>query len=145
MGWGSFVQIKPFKAQSETDSKKREYMFYKKNEETNKWTHREIYEMNISKIPTGYHVHHIDKNSTNNNLSNLIAIPEEFHIELHELDRKGFILKTKREVEIALAYYLRGKFKNTIKVNPIKKVQNKRQNKTKKRIHSTSLYRNSSY
>lgn len=120
-------------------------MFYKKNEETNKWTHREIYEMNISKIPAGYHVHHIDKNSTNNVLSNLIAIPEEFHIELHELDRKGFVLKTKREVEIALTYYLRGKFKNTITVKAVKKITYKKQNKTKKRIHVTSLYRNKIY
>lgn len=126
-------------------------MTYKKNPETNKFIHRELYEINFGKIPRFYEVHHIDKNPTNNSLNNLIAIPQEFHIQLHELDKMGIILKTKSEVSIALSFYLRGKRNNKLdslvkaskplndhvdeKINVIKK------HKKQKRIHYSSIYR----
>lgn len=124
---------------------------YKKNEITNKWVHRELYEMHNGKIPYGYHVHHIDKNPTNNSLNNLIAIPEEFHKELHDLDKAGIVLRNKSEVSIALSFYLRGKRRNkadyfvesNIKsksnVNGYKETKNKK--KKPKKIHYGSLFR----
>lgn len=122
-------------------------MVYKKNEDTNKWVHRELYEMHNGRIPHGYHVHHIDKNPQNNDLNNLIAIPEEFHNELHDLDRAGIILRNKSDVSIALSFYLRGKRKNKsdsfvkakVNVNSYKELSNKK--KKQKRMHYGSLYR----
>lgn len=117
---------------------------YKKNEDTNKWVHREIYEMKFGRIPKGYHVHHIDKNPTNNNLDNLVSVPEEFHIQLHELDKLGVILRTKLEVSIALAFYLRGKRNNKLEALSlvVKKIQTpKESNKKRKRVHYNSLIR----
>ena len=127
-------------------------MSYKKNEDTNKWVHREIYEINVGKIPKGYHVHHIDKNKLNNDINNLIAIPEEFHNQLHELDKMGVVLKSKKEVDIALAFYLRGKRNNKLNSLVMATKNSKEYNfkkninkKTKqiKRIHYGSIYRKS--
>lgn len=123
-------------------------MTYLKNEETNQWVHRELYEMNIGKIPKGYHVHHIDKNPTNNSLDNLIAIPEEFHNQLHDLDKSGVILRNKSEVSIALAFYLRGKRNHKLQslvaatknAKPQKEMPVYKKTR-KKRIHYSSLYR----
>jgi hypothetical protein len=120
-------------------------MTYLKNEETNQWVHREIYEMNISKIPKGYHVHHIDKNPINNSLDNLIAIPEEFHTQLHDLDKAGVICRNKSDVSLALAFYLRGKRNNRLVAltNAVEnsKPNHSKKNKKQKRIHYSSLVR----
>jgi len=120
---------------------------YKKNIETNKWVHRELYEINFGKIPALYEVHHIDKNPSNNNLENLIAIPKEFHLQLHELDKMGIILKNKNDVSIALAFYLRGKRNNNLDklLKATKNVSEYKEKKDKKnklkKIHYGSIYR----
>lgn len=91
---------------------------YKKNQITGKYLHREIYEMNVGQVPLGYHVHHIDKDPTNNSLQNLIAIPAEFHEALHEIDRRGGgIPKTRAGVTLCLTFYLKGRV-NNIKYKP---------------------------
>lgn len=119
-------------------------MSYKKNEDTNKWVHREIYEMNFGKILPYYEVHHIDKNPLNNDPNNLISIPKEFHEELHYLDKMGIVLRSKIEVEIAMAFYYRGfakkRYKNMSHRNNIKNKKNK--HKVNNRIHVTSIKRN---
>lgn len=72
--------------------------------------HREIYRKRCGPIPPGYHIHHIDKNPKNNDPQNLIAVTEEFHATLHELDRnKQGIPKTKAEVRLCFLFYLKGK------------------------------------
>jgi hypothetical protein len=38
------------------------------------------------RIPTGYHVHHKDKDRTNNNPVNLLCLPIEEHIKIHEIN-----------------------------------------------------------
>lgn len=45
--------------------------------------HRYIYICEKGEIPQGYHIHHIDFNKDNNDISNLIALSEYDHLKLH--------------------------------------------------------------
>jgi len=38
------------------------------------------------KIPKGYHIHHKDKNPFNNDPNNLLCLPLECHIKLHDMN-----------------------------------------------------------
>lgn len=46
--------------------------------------HRKIWENVNGKIPKGHHIHHIDGNPYNNDLSNLMCVTAEQHSEIHE-------------------------------------------------------------
>ena len=51
-----------------------------------KWVaeHRLVYEAFFyTKIPSGYHIHHIDQNKQNNDITNLMCLPEIHHFNLH--------------------------------------------------------------
>lgn len=48
-----------------------------------KTNYRKIYEQNFEPIPKGYHIHHIDGNSNNNNPSNLICLSPQEHYDIH--------------------------------------------------------------
>lgn len=50
--------------------------------------HRIIYKKTYGKIPKGWVVHHIDEHKTNNNIENLISLPERIHNLLHTYQRK---------------------------------------------------------
>ena len=45
--------------------------------------HREVWKAKHGKIPAGHHVHHIDGNKSNNDISNLRAMPRREHIAMH--------------------------------------------------------------
>lgn len=45
---------------------------------------RVIWENEVGPIPKGYQIHHIDRNPTNNNLSNLLCVPAKEHCEIHK-------------------------------------------------------------
>jgi hypothetical protein len=46
--------------------------------------YRKIYESHHGKIPKGYHIHHIDGNPFNNEISNLQCVSPEEHAEIHK-------------------------------------------------------------
>ncbi len=46
--------------------------------------YRKIYENQYGKIPKGYHIHHIDGNPFNNEISNLKCVSPEEHSEIHK-------------------------------------------------------------
>jgi hypothetical protein len=46
--------------------------------------YRKIYEDHFGKIPDGYHIHHIDGNPLNNDISNLQCLSPEDHKNIHE-------------------------------------------------------------
>ena len=48
-----------------------------------KLLHRLIYEDEVGIIPDGYHIHHINKNRTDNTISNLQALPLSEHSKIH--------------------------------------------------------------
>ena len=52
--------------------------------------HRYIYEKNKRKINKGWQIHHIDSNKLNNELSNLVCVPNVVHNYLH------FLLRNKK-------------------------------------------------
>nr|DAN84791.1 MAG TPA: homing endonuclease [Caudoviricetes sp.] len=45
--------------------------------------HRVVWEYHNGAIPQGYHVHHIDHNSCNNRIENLMLMPEREHLSNH--------------------------------------------------------------
>lgn len=45
--------------------------------------HRYVYICEKGEIPQGYHIHHIDFNKDNNDISNLVALSEYDHLKLH--------------------------------------------------------------
>ena len=45
--------------------------------------YRKIYEYHFGEIPNGYHIHHIDGNALNNDISNLVCISAEEHTKIH--------------------------------------------------------------
>ena len=52
------------------------------------YLHRTLYLKHYKSIPTEWHIHHIDGNSLNNELSNLIAVHPRTHTAIHERQRK---------------------------------------------------------
>lgn len=61
--------------------------------------HRAIWEDNYGEIPEDYHIHHVDGNTFNNELSNLECLPRSKHLSDHtkELIRTG-VLKPPSEL-----------------------------------------------
>jgi hypothetical protein len=48
--------------------------------------YRKLYESHFGEIPKGYHIHHIDGNPYNNDISNLKAVSAEEHAIIHNQD-----------------------------------------------------------
>ena len=48
--------------------------------------HRDVWEFHNGPIPEGYHVHHIDGDTTNNDISNLCCLPAGEHRRLHRAE-----------------------------------------------------------
>ncbi len=46
--------------------------------------HRKIWKKHNGDIPKGYHIHHIDGNPYNNDITNLICLPPSEHAEIHK-------------------------------------------------------------
>lgn len=46
--------------------------------------HRKIWEEKNGKIPKGYHIHHLNGNPYNNEISNLVCLSPEEHGKIHE-------------------------------------------------------------
>lgn len=49
--------------------------------------HIYVWEKHYGPVPDGYEVHHIDKDASNNDIENLIAMPMKEHHQLHMQDR----------------------------------------------------------
>lgn len=59
--------------------------------------HREIWKFYNGQIPIGFHIHHKDGNTDNNDISNLDCVSLKNHNQLHnsEIERKNLSIKTK--------------------------------------------------
>lgn len=57
---------------------------YHYNTKLRKCLHRYLYEKEHGEIPKGYEIHHVDHNPLNNDLSNLIALPQSEHKKIHK-------------------------------------------------------------
>src|SRR5215831_17499593 len=50
------------------------------------YLHRIIYEQHHGPIPANHHIHHIDGNTTNNAIENLLCVPAEDHLTTYHPD-----------------------------------------------------------
>lgn len=57
--------------------------------------HRYVWEKHNGKIPKGYHVHHKDHNTNNNDISNLELIEQKKHLSMHALEERNIALARK--------------------------------------------------
>lgn len=53
--------------------------------------------LGITEIPSGFHVHHIDKDKVNNAINNLALLTAEAHRRLHQLERATTREKSRRD------------------------------------------------
>lgn len=60
---------------------------YYLNSTIRKRLHRYVWEYYNGEIPEGYHIHHINKDKSNNDISNLQLIKGEDHVTFHGLER----------------------------------------------------------
>lgn len=65
--------------------------------------HREVWRYHNGEIPDGYHVHHIDGNRSNNDISNLSILLGGEHSR-HHLSQPDVVAKSKENIEIAREY-----------------------------------------
>lgn len=80
-------------------NKRNNYFF---NETSKKYLHREFYFSRYPKHNRSYDVHHIDGDKSNNNIDNLIAIPRELHINIHDMMDRGMVFN-KKQIENLLS------------------------------------------
>lgn len=59
---------------------------YYLNSSIRKRMHRYVWEYYNGEIPEGYHIHHKDKDKSNNDISNLELIPFSAHAKLHSVE-----------------------------------------------------------
>ncbi|WP_390892616.1 HNH endonuclease [Prevotella pallens] len=50
--------------------------------------HRDVWEYYHGTIPKGYHVHHIDEDTSHNDISNLELLEEHEHLKMHEAEKQ---------------------------------------------------------
>ena len=62
---------------------KARYRYAKVNGRT-EYVHRLVWAATYGLIPEGYHIHHLDGNGLNNDLSNLVAVPPTEHVRYHQ-------------------------------------------------------------
>ncbi len=67
--------------------------------------HREFYKSRHGKIPPKWIVHHIDMVKTNNDIENLIALPERFHTKMHVKMRDCGVVYERSYIESLLKTY----------------------------------------
>lgn len=60
---------------------------YYRNSTLRKRMHRYVWEYYNGSIPEGYHIHHKDKDKSNNDISNLEAIPFSAHAKIHNTEK----------------------------------------------------------
>lgn len=65
--------------------------------------HRYVYRKHYGKIPSGWHIHHIDCCPLNNCHTNLIALPGKLHMQIHKEMHRGNFYYSREELERILA------------------------------------------
>ncbi|WP_342045930.1 HNH endonuclease signature motif containing protein [Bacillus sp. OTU530] len=60
---------------------------YYLNSTHRKRLHRYVWECHHGEIPKGYHIHHIDHDKSNNDISNLKLVESKAHVTMHSAER----------------------------------------------------------
>jgi hypothetical protein len=62
---------------------------------SNGYLHRFLWEkFNNKKIPSGFHIHHVDGNKENNTIGNLVIVSKKKHLSQHYYGSIGEIMKS---------------------------------------------------
>lgn len=69
---------------------------YWQNTKTRERMHRYVYRFYYGDIPAGFHIHHIDMNKDNNDISNLCLLTPEAHNKIHTATRSNETLEKMR-------------------------------------------------
>lgn len=67
-----------------------------------KLLHRQLYLKYFGNIPKGYIIRHLDGVKTNNNIENLIALPQSFNSKLLQITRDTGKMFSRNEILILL-------------------------------------------
>lgn len=70
---------------------------YWQNTKTRERMHRYVWRHYYGEIPKGFHVHHIDGNKSNNDISNLTLLTHSAHMKLHGANLSPEMLKKRQE------------------------------------------------
>lgn len=81
--------------------------------------HRFIYESHFGKITNGFEIHHIDRNPKNNDISNLIMLPQQYHVEIHKKMKKYKYTMNKKEIVDGLKDFSLIENKNRFSAKPL--------------------------
>ena len=72
------------------DKKSNYYLSSKKINGKRLRLHIYVWTKSNGKIPKGYHIHHVDKNKLNNDISNLMCVTKKEHESLHKEDKRKY-------------------------------------------------------
>lgn len=72
------------------DKKSNYYLSSKKINGRRLRLHIYVWTKSKGKIPKGYHIHHVDKNKLNNDISNLMCVTKKEHESLHKEDKREY-------------------------------------------------------
>jgi hypothetical protein len=86
-----------------------------------KYLHRVVYEEAYGSIKSGWIVHHIDGVKTNNEISNLIAVPHGMSARIYRLQRSQGVVFAKKYIEDLIVLDEQKKSEVFIKIQSAKK------------------------
>lgn len=67
--------------------------------------HRDIWVEEYGKIPAGFEVHHINRDHYDNRLENLVALPQWYHVQIHQDMQRDRSLEFKYSLDYLLPKY----------------------------------------
>ena len=70
---------------------------YWQNTKTRERMHRYVWKHFYGEIPTGFHIHHLDGDKSNNDISNLAMISASAHLKLHGENQNPETLEKKKK------------------------------------------------
>ena len=62
------------------------------------YLHQEIWKSAHGEIPAGHHIHHIDRNTLNNDIGNLEAVEKRKHVSDHNIEHKNTVTESGKTI-----------------------------------------------
>lgn len=62
--------------------------YYRKTDGNRSWLHQDVWRFHGGEIPDGWHIHHKDKDKSNNSIENLECLSPSDHAQIHHFPRE---------------------------------------------------------